>query len=220
VLAGILALLSLVVGLVGVDGDFETLSEEASVLAAGADVADYIRWSFWLNMLGNYLLVIPLALLLYGWLAADDRPAARLFTAGGCVYLLLGAAGSAILAEAWPQLMEKYAVADEAGRSVILADFELVNAIAGDGLHGIVQNVAGAVWLLGIGAMMRHRSRLLGLAAMAIGVFLVLNSIGNVLGIEALSLIGVTATVLLAPLWFITLGIRISTRPRQHAETS
>ena len=214
VLAGVLALLSLAVGLAGVDGDAEVLADEAALLAAGADVADYIRASFWLNMFGNYLLLVPLALLLHVLCADGRRADAWLLTVAGGVYLLFGAAGSAIFAGAWPDLIEKYAAAGgEAERAAILADFELVSAIAGDGLHGIVQNVAGAAWLVGIGALMRTWVPSLGWLAMAIGAFLAITTVGTMFGAEALNLVGVTATVLLAPIWSIAVGLRLILTP-------
>lgn len=214
VVAGVLALLSLGVGLAGVDGDAEVLSEEASLVAAGAGAADAIRASFWLNMFGNYLLLVPLALVLHAMCADGRRADTRLLTAAGGVYLLFGAAGSAIFAGAWPDLMEKYAAAGgESERAAILADFELVSAIAGDGLHGVVQNVGGAVWLLGIGALMRAWVPSLGWLAMAIGAFLAITTAGTIIGVEALSLIGVTATVLVAPLWSMAVGLRLIRTP-------
>ena len=61
ILAGILALLSLIVGLAGVNYDFEVFSDTSSLIAAGTAAAGFIRWSYWLNMLGNYLLAHSLA---------------------------------------------------------------------------------------------------------------------------------------------------------------
>ena len=213
ILAGAMALVSLVIGLAGVDFDAEVLSDDEAILAA-SDAIDHIRWSYWLNMLGNYLLLVPLALLLHGRVARVGGLAARAFTAAGIVYLVFGAAGSAILAEAWPHLMERYAGADAAGRAAALEDFELVNAVAGGGLHGVVQNLAGAAWLAGIGWLMRPQARILGAIAIAISAFLVLATIGTVVGVEALNVTGVTATVLLAPAWAIALGIRLMNEAR------
>ncbi len=206
ILAGVLALLSLIVGLAGVEYDFEVFSDTSSLIAAGVQAAGFIRWSYWLNMLGNYLLLVPLALLLYQWLKPINPANAQLFTAGGLFYMALGAAGSAILAAAWPFLIEQFATAPVPMQEFLLVEFQVVNAIAEEGLHGVIQNLAGSVWFLGIGYMLRAKRKQLGIFAMAIGGFLVLNTVGNIFKIEALSLLGLTANILLGPLWSIFIG--------------
>ncbi len=206
-LAGILALLSLVVGVAGVDYNFEVFSDASALIAAGTTAATFIRWSYWMNMLGNYLLLIPLALLLNQWLKPVNLAFAQLFTAGGILYLALGAIGSAIFAAAWPFLMERYALATAAEQGWLVLDFQVVNAIAGEGLHGVLQNLSGAVWFLGMGALLRSKRSILGIFTMAIGGFLILNTIGNIFAIEALSLLGLMANILLGPLWSIWIGV-------------
>ena len=170
--AGILALLSLVVGLAGVDYDFDVFSDTSSLIAAGTTAAGFIRWSYWMNMVGNYLFLIPLALLLHQMLHQNGGLFSQLFTASGLLYMVLGAAGSAILAAAWPYLIEQYATAVSATQQETLVNnFELVNQIAEVGLHGVVQNFCGAVWFLGMGSLLRSKRNSLGIFAMIIGFF-------------------------------------------------
>jgi hypothetical protein len=208
--AGILALLSLVIGLAGVDYDFEVFSDTSSLIAAGADAAVFIRWSYWLNMVGNYLFLMPLALLLYKWRKEDSPDFARLFTGSGLIYMLLGAAGSAILAEAWPFLMDKYEAAvliQPDMLPVLTSEFQVVNAIAEAGLHGVIQNFCGAVWFLGMGYLIQKEVRAIGIFTLVVGFFLLLNTLGNMLNIEALSLLGLTANILFGPIWAIWIGV-------------
>ena len=205
--AGVLAFGSLLVGLAGVSWDFEQFSEPASLIAIGAAGARFIGWSFWFNMFGNYLLLLPLVLWLYLWLRDEHEAGALLYTLGGIFYILLGAAGAAILAAAYPVLIEAFGQTTiEAEQGLLLADLRLVQAIAEAGLQGVGQNFAGAVWLIGIGSLLRTRRNGLGLFSIVIGGFLVLNTLGNMFNVEALSLLGLTATILLAPLWSILLG--------------
>jgi hypothetical protein len=201
-----MALVSLVVGLAGVNYDFEAFSDPASLIAIGSSAAVFIRWSYWLNMLGNYLFLIPLALFLYQWLKSVNPSFAQLFTASGLLYLVLGAAGSAMFAAAWPLLIELYESAPVEQRPFLVVDFAVVNALAGEGLHGVLQDLVGAVWFLGMGYLLRTKRNGLGIFTMTIGGFLILNTIGNILNIEALSLIGLTANIVLGPLWAIWLG--------------
>ncbi|WNC72810.1 DUF4386 family protein [Thalassotalea psychrophila] len=205
--AGVLALLSLVVGLSGVNYDFEVFSDTSSLIAAGSTAGNAIRWSYWFNMLGNYLLLIPLALLLFQWLKSVNSSFAELYTLSGLIYLILGATGSAILAATWPFLIDQFEVASTAAREFLVIEFQVVNAIAEKGLHGVLQNLAGAIWFLGIGYLLRSKHMGVGNFAFAIGVFLVLNTVGNVFNIEALSLLGLTANILLGPIWSILIGI-------------
>jgi len=207
ILAGILALVSLAVGLAGVNYDFEVFSDTSSLIVSGSIAASYIRWSYWLNMLGNYLLLIPLALFLYAWLEPLNRPFAQLYSISGLIYLILGATGSAVLAAAWPYLIEQYDIVSAVQQGFLTMQFQVVNAIAEEGLHGVIQNLAGAIWFIGIGALMRSKRSLLGIFTIVIGLFLALNTIGNMFGVEVLSLVGLTANILLGPLWSIWLGI-------------
>lgn len=212
IVAGVCALLSLVVGLSGVDYDFEVFSDTSSLIAAGSDAAGAIKWSYWLNMVGNYLFLIPLALYLWQWLKERSPSFAQLFTLSGILYMVFGAAGSAILASAWPYLIEQYVSASAAQQEVLIMEFQVVNAIAETGLHGVVQNFVGAIWFLGMGQLLSLRMRGLGIAAIIIGAFLVVNTLGNMFGIELLSLLGLMANILLAPVWSIVIGVMLIRR--------
>ena len=209
IVAGIFAFLSLIVGLMGVNWDFEVFSDPSTLIESGARAANFIKWSHWLNMLGNYFLLIPLALFLHRWLKTNSELASQIFTASGLVYMLLGAAGAAILAAARPYLIEQYAQATAAQQELLLLDFQLVNAIAEVGLQGVLQNLAGAIWFAGMGFLLRQKKSGLGIFAIAIGVFLLLNTVGNMFNLEALSLIGLTANILLGPVWLILTGIAV-----------
>lgn len=206
-IAGVCALLSLVVGLQGVNYDFDVFSDSSALIAAGATAAGFIRWSYWLNMVGNYLFLLPLALLLYQWTKPVQPEFARLFTASGFIYILLGAAGSAILAATWPYLMEQYGGETAVNQTILAANFQLVTAVAEGGLHGVVQNLAGCVWFAGMGSLLRPRRRGLGVAAMIISGFLLLNILGNLFNNESLSLTGLMANILLGPVWSIWFGL-------------
>src|SRR4029450_4213676 len=70
--AGVMSFASLVVGLSGADSDFEAASAAATAIALGADAVAPVRWGLWLSMFGSYLLLVPVALLLLGWLRHDD----------------------------------------------------------------------------------------------------------------------------------------------------
>ena len=211
--AGVTSLASLIVGLSGADFDFEAVSEAATFIALGTDAVAPVRWGLWLSMFGSYLLLVPVALFLLGWLRQDDPVVADLATVAAGFYILLGAAGASVLASTLPDLIQRYADADAAMRAGLLNDFDLARRIAEDGLQGVVQNVAGAAWFLGMGSLLvRHRPAL-GAAAIAVGAFLVVNAVGIMVDVEALRFIGLTGNVLLAPAWAIGMGISLLRSP-------
>ena len=207
--AGVMSLASLIVGLSGADFDFEAVSESATFIALGTDAVAPVRWGLWLSMFGSYLLLVPVALLLLRWLRQDDPVVADLATVAAGFYILLGAAGASVLASTLPDLIQRYADADTADvamRAGLLNDFDLARRIAEDGLQGVVQNVAGAAWFLGMGSLLRRHRPALGAAALAVGAFLVVNAVGIMVDVEALRFIGLTGNVLLAPAWAIGMG--------------
>ncbi|MFT5223774.1 MAG: hypothetical protein ACI867_002098, partial [Glaciecola sp.] len=207
ILAGVLSLASLVVGLSGADYDFEAFSEADTFIALGADAASPVLWGMWLSLFGSYLLVVPLALHLHRELRDDAPAVSDLASVGALLYILLGAAGAGVLAATAPHLMEQWSLADAAGRSDLLAQFDLARRIAEDGLQGVVQNVAGATWFIGMGVLLRAHHRGLGTTAIVIGVALVLNTLGILVDVEGLRMLGLTGTVLLAPMWAIGMGV-------------
>jgi hypothetical protein len=118
-----------------------------------------------------------------------------------------------VLASTLPDLIQQYADADAAMRAGLLNGFDLARRIAEDGLQGVVQNVAGAVWFLGMGSLLRRHRPALGAAAIAVGAFLVVNAAGIMVDVEALRFIGLTGNVLLAPAWAIGMGTSLLRSP-------
>lgn len=200
------ALLGLVLGLQLADFDAEAFRDPDFVLGLGADEAGSLRASFLLVMLGSYLLVVPLALWLSSRLGDSADWRWRLTTVAGLAYLGLGAAGSCILAVVWPDLVRQ--AAEGADRETLIVAFRAATRIAEDGLQGAFQNLAGAVWWAGLGlALRRVGQRGLGSFTLVLAVGSALNTFGALLSVEALTLVGLTLTVLLSPVWTVALGV-------------
>ena len=216
IVTGVTSLASLVVGLAAADYDFEAFSEASTFITLGAGAADPVQWGLWLSMFGSYLLMVPAAVYLFRWLRSDAPTVADVSTIGAGFYILLGAAGASILASTLPDLMEQYSRADALGAE-LLRDFDLVRRIAEDGLQGVVQNVAGATWFLGMGFLLRRHRNGLGILAVVIGAALLVNTAGILLDVEVLRLIGLTGNVLLAPAWSVGLGVSLLRPPRPIA---
>jgi hypothetical protein len=106
--------------------------------------------------------------------------------------------------------MEQYeavVLTQPSAAAILTSDFQVVNAIAESGLHGVLQNFCGAVWFLGMGYYIQKETRAIGVFTLVVGFFLLLNTLGNMLNIEALSLLGLTANILFGPIWSIWIGI-------------
>lgn len=206
-LAAPLSWLSLVVGLLAVGWDFDTFGEPARLLALGAGAAAQIQWSYWLSSLGSYLLLLPLLIWLHHSLAERNPLFVRWYALCGLGYLILGGAGAAILASAWPFLMRAYPEADEATRAQLALLLPFSTALAEGGLQGLIQNIAGGVWWLGLGRLTWPEQRPFGAFNLMIGAALLLTALGNLLGAESLSAVGLIATLLLVPIWSIWAGL-------------
>ena len=57
------------------------------------------------------------------------------------------------------------------------------------------------------------KRRMLGLFSVTLGIFLFLNGLGAMFNLEVLSLMGLTANVLLAPLWALLVAIDLLRHP-------
>lgn len=208
VLAAPVAAAGLVLGLAQTDFDPEAYRDPEQVLALGRAAADGLRASLLLVAFGSYLLLVPLALLLarrHGRAGLLDD----LGRLGGPLYLLLGALGSVALAAAWPDLMRQ--AADGVDRDTLVVSYRTATRLAEDGLQGVVQNVAGAVWFAWLARRVPGRPAA-GIAAVVSGS-LVLTTLGGVLGVDALTTVGLSLTVLLVPVWALVSGLRLLREP-------
>ncbi len=213
VVAGPTAWASLLVGLSVVNFNFEQFSDPRSILALESTAVPLLRWSFFLSMFGSYLLLIPLAICLGSILGSPGDPTVRFYTFCGLIYLVLGAVGAAILAAVWPSLITLAGRTSSQEEGTILIAFTTATQIAEDGLQGVVQNLAGGIWLAGSGSLLWQKRRILSGFTIALGVILLVNTLGNLIEYEALSLIGLTATILLVPVWSVCAGLVVASSP-------
>ena len=208
ILAAPLAWASLVLGLSAAQFDFEALSNAKSTLELGVNAIPALSWSYTLSMLGSYLLLIPIMLWWYAQLKPSLPQHARLYLVGGLGYAGLGAAGAAIFATVWALLLRRYAeTTDMTLKNSIIMQFETVTSLAQGGLQGTLQNLLGSVWWFGIGWAFLRQWRTVSITSLLIASALLLNAVGNLFNVEVLSMLGLIATLILAPIWGIMSGI-------------
>jgi hypothetical protein len=213
IIAGVLAITSLWIGLAGLDYQLDAFSGAEAILGAGAAAAPYIRWSQICNLLGNYLLLFPTALLLWRWLRPANPPFVDFYTLAGLFFLSVGGIASGILVGAWPDMLIDYANAAGAERYIIATIFINFTRSIENGLQGLVQNLPGAIWLLGMGGMLKRERFTLGWLTLIFGSFMLVNSLGSLLDNSMLSMIGFSGNFLILPVWAVWIGLDLLRRP-------
>jgi hypothetical protein len=211
--SAVVALASMILPLPAVDYDVEAFTSPARLLETGNRGALFMKWSLILDMFGYYLLIAPLALLLRRWLApAGDW--ATLFSALLLAYVLIGAAGAAVLAATLPRLMSVYTVVGPEQRATLAALFNgFWDAVYG-GLWNILETLLAGVGWLGLGWLLRRQGRpFAGVVTMVLGAACLVDVVGNVLGRERLAQPGLYVYLLLGPLWAAGMGITLLRRP-------
>ncbi len=197
--------------LVAVGFDLGILSDAQAglqIIARNPAGAVLTRWSMVADMLGFYLLLIPLALVLWDWLREQSPAWVSLATLLGLGYLFCGAAGAAVLAAVLPAQIAACAQAAGTQAPALEAIFLAFTRAVYDGVWGLLDPLLGGVWWLGIGLFLRRQRRALGWTAVVLGLFMLLRDVK----IGPLELIGLGVYFVLAPLWAAWTGVDVLRR--------
>jgi hypothetical protein len=210
-----LALGSIVLSGMALDFNMEASTNPALLLSVGADGASLSRWGMILDMFSYYLPLLPVALFLWGWLGPRNPDWVRFYTFCGLGYILIGATGAVILAAIQPPLIKAYAQASVEQRVMLETVFNTIWSMVYGGMWNILGGLLAGTWFLGIGLLLRSERRPFSVVTIILGISALLDSLGFILGIEALALLGVAIYVLLAPFWTLWLGIDLLRKPVQ-----
>jgi len=204
ILSGILALGSMIVGLIATNFNFETFSNPVELLDMESATPALIKWFMLLDMFGYYLLLLPIVFYIHREL---DRttPWASLITASGFAYVIIGALGAAALAAAWPSTMAGYHSAAANDKEVYKASFLLSNDLVVKGMWNILEVWLAGVWWLGIGIVIT-KSRFSKITTIVLGMGCVIDGLGEAAGMPALAEIGLNVYLLLAIVWALWIG--------------
>ena len=213
-----LAVVSLVISSMATDFNMEASTNVAfwlSWLSIGADGARLLRWGLILDMLSYYLPLLPVALFLWRWIGPRNPDWALFYTSCGLGYILVGAIGAAILAAVHPPLISAYAQASVEQRPVLEAVFSAIGNMVYGGMWAILDPLLVGIWFLGIGFLLQGERRLFSIFSIILGISALLDSLGFILGIEAVSSLGLNTYLVLAPIWTLWLGIDLLRKPVQ-----
>jgi hypothetical protein len=186
-----------------------------SFLSVGADGAKLLRWGLILDMLGYYLPLLAIALFIQHWFKAKHPIWVHFYTTCGLGYILIGATGAIALAVVQPPLINAYAQAATAQRAILQTIFEAIWNIVYGGMWNILGELLVSIWFFGAGLLLRSERRALGIVSMTVGIAALVDSFGNILGMEGLAFVGLSIYLILAPIWALWFGIDLLRKPVQ-----
>ena len=184
-------------------------------LSVGINGANFLRWGLILDMLGYYLPLLPIALFIQHWFKTKNPIWIRFYTICGLGYILIGATGAVALAVVQPPLINTYAQASVEQRALLETIFGTIWNIVYGGMWNILGELLVGIWFLGIGLLLRSERRIIGIISMIVGVSALIDSLGNMVGMESLALVGLSVFIILAPIWTLWFGIDLLRKPAQ-----
>lgn len=213
--AAVFAIASIPTSFAWIAPDLSTaFTDPAAGLRSGPGRETVARISMLLDMLGYYLLLVPIALYLRAWLRPRSPGLADVATVGGLAYALIGACGAAILAMAAPYLLETYAVADSARREAIEVVYPTLMKAVQHGLWMTLDPILAGVWWLGIGSLLITQQRILGWFTAILGVLALVGPVGIALAIPALGPTGLGGLWgVLQLVWMVWMGATLLLAP-------
>ena len=194
--------------------DTAALAHPGVLVDKGQDAADLLRLGALLDMASYLPFAVPV-LFLHSRLRPINTDWMALLTAGGLAYVLIGAVGGALLASAGPPLIEGYATATVGGRDAARASLETVGQAAMVGLWGTLELIPFAIWIAGVGWLLRQQWRSFAALSIVIGVAAAASSIrtgftGRTLAdIDGPLAIAIAAPLGLFVVWQAWLAIRL-----------
>ncbi|HTF17755.1 MAG TPA: hypothetical protein VK658_06770 [Chryseolinea sp.] len=203
-LSGIIALGSMIVGLVATNYDFETFSSPEQLLDMAGATPVLIKWFMLLDMFGYYLLLLPV--ICYAHRRMETvTPWASLISASGFAYVIIGAIGAAALASAWPALMVNYRTAAADTKDIYKAAFLFSNDLVVKGIWNTLEVWLAGVWWLGLG-MFTVNGRALKITTIVLAIACMLDGLGEAIGAPGLADFGLNIYLLFAIVWAMWIG--------------
>ena len=176
-IAGASALVAVLVGglsgfLFLAAGEFrlDSLLDPVRLLGVGSSRAQLLRWGALTDMLGYYLLLVPLFVCVGSELRHRAGPIVDLFTVAGVLYAAIGATAAVVLAEAGPVLLHAYDQADPTARGGIALAFHVLTNAVYKGAWQTLEVLPLAVWAAGTGMLLWSKRRVLGGIGIAMGI--------------------------------------------------
>lgn len=213
-----IALLSLVMIFGAFNWDFDVAFNPAKAIAYSPDPSQMLRYGWLLDILGYYLLLAPVAIYLQQWLSEKAPLYSQLFTFCGLGYILCGGLGAAIMAGTSEPLFSAYQSGNATEQAAVAAAFATNFHQVFDGIWNQFAMLMAAVWLLGMGWLMRAERRGLAWMTSLIGIASLIDFLGMVLQLEMISTIGLNIYLWFGPIWALWLGLTVWRHKEQSVQ--
>lgn len=82
-------------------------------------------------------------------------------------------------------------------------------------MWNILGELLVSIWFFGTGLLLQSERRALGIVSMTVGIAALVDSFGNILGMEGLAFVGLSIYLILAPIWALWFGIDLLRKPVQ-----
>lgn len=208
ILSGIIAFLSYFLVAAAVNFNFDFFSNPVIIFSLENVNISMLRLSMITDVFGYYLLLLPVLYFIYDWLK-DKTPWKNLITFCGTSYILIGAVGASILAFVWPYHLNEFTSASTQQQETIKLLFGSFSQMVAGGIWNMFDSLVGGIWWIGVGLFIKKDYRILGWFTITVGLLSLLDSLGNMLEINALAETAVNLYLILAPLWAIFLGFKL-----------
>lgn len=213
IISGLLAVACMVYGLVAVNYNFDAFSNPLLILSIPNVNVDAARSSMIFDMLGYYLLLIPIAYLLHDWIKTKT-PWNNLITFSGLGYALIGGIGAAILAVVWPSILKIYPTAAPDLQLILKTNFAFYNALVYEGLWNLLEMLFAGTWWLWIGIVLyKNKFRYTGLLTVVLGLSCFADASAGIFQIAALHEIALNIYLVLSIKWALVMGIFLLRKP-------
>ena len=156
--------------------------DPALLVRGGSASAELLKWAAFTDLFSYYLPTAVVALAL--WAAVHHRsPVLALAALSGALgYVIAGSIGAASLSMVGPTLIREYAQPG-ADQAAIAAAFELLTTVVFRAVWQLVDGVFIAVWMIGIGLLLRTDQPAFARFSRALGGLFLLGMALNVLGL-------------------------------------
>jgi hypothetical protein len=193
-----------------INNNANALTDPALLLSVGARGANLFHWSMVFDIF-SYLAFAPLALFCWVWFKDQNRGMVLLYTCCGLAYSFLGSIGAAILGAVIPKMINDYAAASAAQQEAMRIVAGTFYQAISHGVWNPLEILMVSLWFLGIGWRLLKERRGLGILALVISSFALLDPLGWILNNDLIFNIGGGGTILIQ-FWSLLFGIDLLRR--------
>lgn len=188
--------------------DLAALQDPSALVTGGEIGAKYGSYSMLSDILGFYLLQIPIAIILWRYFRDNNPALLDHATVAGVLYCLTGAIGAGILATNLPTIISAYEAApDEVSRQIYAMAYKVTSDQITIGVWGRVEFFLAAIWWGLMGLSVRAVKPIFGWISVLLGLASFIAWLGYMFSVQMIATAGLNLYMLLVPIWLLTITI-------------